>query len=142
MTTVESAAQPRATLEVLRTGPLALIEDLGRPGLADMGVSRSGAADRRSHELANRLVWGEVCGVGHHVRSVKVGDKLLFRDEDQFEVDPADWEAIERDDVLTIEGLRSALLEGRRVTVVDTRSGRTLSTETCAHRVAFTECSA
>src|SRR5207248_714805 len=32
------------------------IEDLGRPGLADMGVSRSGAADRRSHELANRLV--------------------------------------------------------------------------------------
>ena len=43
-------------------------------------------------------------------------------------VDPADWEAIERDDVLTIEGLRSALLEGRRVAVVDTRSGRTLST--------------
>ncbi len=44
------------TLEVLRTGPLALIEDLGRPGLADMGVSHSGAADRRSHTLANRLV--------------------------------------------------------------------------------------
>ena len=44
------------TLEVLRTGPLALIEDLGRPGLANMGVSRSGAADRRSHQLANRLV--------------------------------------------------------------------------------------
>jgi biotin-dependent carboxylase-like uncharacterized protein len=45
-----------ATLEILRSGPLALIEDLGRPGLADMGVSRSGAADRRSHALANRLV--------------------------------------------------------------------------------------
>src|SRR3954465_5898690 len=44
------------TLEVLRTGPLALIEDLGRPGLAHMGVSGSGAADRRSHQLANRLV--------------------------------------------------------------------------------------
>ena len=44
------------TLEVLRTGPLALIEDLGRPGLAHMGVARSGAADRRSHNLANRLV--------------------------------------------------------------------------------------
>src|SRR3954447_12848083 len=44
------------TLEILRTGPLALIEDLGRPGLADMGVTRSGAADRRSHALANRLV--------------------------------------------------------------------------------------
>ena len=45
-----------ATLEVLSTGPLALVEDLGRPGLAHMGVTRSGAADRRSHTLANRLV--------------------------------------------------------------------------------------
>jgi biotin-dependent carboxylase-like uncharacterized protein len=44
------------TLEVLRTGPLALIEDLGRPGKAQLGVTRSGAADRRSHKLANRLV--------------------------------------------------------------------------------------
>ena len=44
------------TLEILRSGPLALVEDLGRPGLAHMGVSRSGAADRRSHTLANRLV--------------------------------------------------------------------------------------
>lgn len=43
-------------LEVLDTGPLALVEDLGRPGLAHIGVTRSGAADRRSHTLANRLV--------------------------------------------------------------------------------------
>ena len=33
------------TLEILRTGPLALVEDLGRPGLAHLGVGRSGAAD-------------------------------------------------------------------------------------------------
>src|SRR5271154_7253149 len=44
------------TLEVLRTGPLALVQDLGRVGLAPVGVTRSGAADRRSHTLANRLV--------------------------------------------------------------------------------------
>ena len=44
------------TLEILRTGPLALVEDLGRPGKAHLGVTRSGAADRRSHTLANRLV--------------------------------------------------------------------------------------
>src|SRR6201993_456710 len=44
------------TLEILHTGPLALIEDLGRVGLAHIGVPRSGAADRRSHTLANRLV--------------------------------------------------------------------------------------
>lgn len=44
------------TLEILRTGPLALVQDLGRVGLAHLGVSRSGAADRRSHTLANRLL--------------------------------------------------------------------------------------
>ena len=38
-------------------------------------------------ELANRLVWGEVCGVGHNVRTVKVGDKVLYRADDQFEVE-------------------------------------------------------
>lgn len=41
---------------VLATGPLALVQDRGRPGLGGMGVGRSGAADRRSHDLANRLV--------------------------------------------------------------------------------------
>ncbi|BAX99855.1 hypothetical protein MSTE_04562 [Mycobacteroides stephanolepidis] len=46
----------RPTLEVMRTGPLALIQDLGRVGKAAMGVGRSGAADRKSHSLANRLV--------------------------------------------------------------------------------------
>src|ERR1700742_4810708 len=44
------------TLEILRPGPLALIEDLVRVGLAHLGVTRSGAADRGSHALANRLV--------------------------------------------------------------------------------------
>ncbi|MEI7715014.1 MAG: biotin-dependent carboxyltransferase family protein [Mycobacterium sp.] len=43
-------------LEILSPGLLAVIEDLGRPGLAHLGVSRSGAADRRAHRLANRLV--------------------------------------------------------------------------------------
>ncbi len=45
-----------AALEILQPGPLALVEDLGRPGLCHLGVTRSGAADRRSHTLANRLV--------------------------------------------------------------------------------------
>lgn len=44
------------TLEILRTGPLAVVQDLGRAGLAHLGVGPSGAADRRSHTLANRLV--------------------------------------------------------------------------------------
>ena len=44
-----------SSLEILRAGPTALVQDLGRPGLADIGVTHSGAADRRSHALANRL---------------------------------------------------------------------------------------
>jgi allophanate hydrolase subunit 2 len=51
-----TVANPQIELEILRSGPLAVIEDLGRPGLAHLGVSRSGAADRRAHRLANRLV--------------------------------------------------------------------------------------
>ncbi|MGN6129045.1 MAG: biotin-dependent carboxyltransferase family protein [Nocardioidaceae bacterium] len=45
-----------ATLLVRRAGPLALVEDLGRPGAAGIGVSRSGAADRQALRLANRAV--------------------------------------------------------------------------------------
>lgn len=43
-------------IEVLDPGPLALVEDLGRPGLGAMGVGSSGAADGGSFRLANRLV--------------------------------------------------------------------------------------
>jgi biotin-dependent carboxylase-like uncharacterized protein len=43
-------------IEVVRTGPLTTVQDLGRPGLAHLGVGRSGAADLGSLRLANRLV--------------------------------------------------------------------------------------
>lgn len=43
-------------IEIVTPGPLATVQDLGRPGLAALGVGRSGAADRRSLGLANRLV--------------------------------------------------------------------------------------
>jgi len=43
-------------LEVLATGPLTLVEDLGRPGYAAVGVGRSGAADRAAYRLAERLL--------------------------------------------------------------------------------------
>ena len=44
------------SVTVLRSGPLCTIQDEGRPGLADTGVARSGACDRASFRLANRLV--------------------------------------------------------------------------------------
>jgi biotin-dependent carboxylase-like uncharacterized protein len=43
-------------LQVLATGPLTLIQDLGRPGLAALGVGRSGAADRGAFRLGARLL--------------------------------------------------------------------------------------
>lgn len=45
-----------STLRVLDPGALTLVQDLGRPGLAALGVSASGAFDRTAHRLANRLV--------------------------------------------------------------------------------------
>jgi biotin-dependent carboxylase-like uncharacterized protein len=44
---------------VEQPGPLTTVQDLGRPGLAHLGVGRSGAADRVSLRLANRLVGNE-----------------------------------------------------------------------------------
>ena len=62
MTVIEAAARTadpadvRGGITVLSPGPLTMIQDLGRPGLAAVGVGRSGAADRGSLRLANRLV--------------------------------------------------------------------------------------
>lgn len=46
----------RPTVEVLAPGVLTLVQDRGRPGLAAVGVGRSGAADAGALRLANRLV--------------------------------------------------------------------------------------
>ncbi|WP_250549426.1 GroES family chaperonin [Pseudonocardia sp. H11422] len=55
-----------------------------------------GAGERRSNagivipataQVAKRLVWGEVFGVGQHVRTVKVGDRVLLSPDDQHEVE-------------------------------------------------------
>jgi biotin-dependent carboxylase-like uncharacterized protein len=43
-------------LEVLAPGPLTLVQDLGRVGLAAVGVGRSGAADRGAFRLGARLL--------------------------------------------------------------------------------------
>jgi biotin-dependent carboxylase-like uncharacterized protein len=44
------------SVQVLRSGALTTVQDGGRPGLAHLGVPRSGALDRDAHHLANRLV--------------------------------------------------------------------------------------
>lgn len=44
------------SVTVLDTGLLTTVQDSGRPGWAALGVGRSGACDRASYRLANRLV--------------------------------------------------------------------------------------
>ncbi|MCR2802216.1 5-oxoprolinase/urea amidolyase family protein [Microbacterium sp. zg-Y818] len=48
-----------AAVEVVAPGPLATLQDLGRPGHAAEGIARSGAADRGALRTANRLVGGD-----------------------------------------------------------------------------------
>ena len=43
-------------IEVIATGPLTTVQDVGRPGYVSLGVPRSGAFDRSAARLANRLV--------------------------------------------------------------------------------------
>jgi biotin-dependent carboxylase-like uncharacterized protein len=54
-------------LQVLETGPLATVQDLGRPGLAGLGVGRSGAADPAALRLGNRLLGNDVRAAGVEV---------------------------------------------------------------------------
>lgn len=46
----------RAALTVVEPGPLTTVQDAGRPGQGALGIGRSGACDRASYRLANRLV--------------------------------------------------------------------------------------
>ena len=56
-----------SALEVLEPGLLTLVEDLGRPGWAHIGVGRSGAADAGALRLANRLVANDEGAAGLEV---------------------------------------------------------------------------
>ncbi len=56
---------------------------------ADDGERRSsgGIVIPATAQVARRLTWGDVLGVGNNVRSVKVDDRVLFNPEDQYEVE-------------------------------------------------------
>jgi biotin-dependent carboxylase-like uncharacterized protein len=62
-------------IEIVEPGPLASVQDLGRPGWAALGVPRSGAFDRGAARLANRLVGNDI---GAAVLEVTLGG-LAFR---------------------------------------------------------------
>ena len=56
---VEASMSTASALVVTAPGLQALVQDLGRPGFGDLGVSAAGAADRQSARQANRLVGNE-----------------------------------------------------------------------------------
>ena len=67
---------PARTIEVLQPGPLATIQDLGRPGLGHLGVPHSGAADAGSLRLANALVGNDAGAAGLEVTLGRLGLRL------------------------------------------------------------------
>lgn len=68
-----------SSLTVLETGPLATIQDVGRAGQAALGVPASGACDRSSYALANRLVGNEA---GAAALEVTYGGLAIHADND------------------------------------------------------------
>ncbi|WP_431245494.1 biotin-dependent carboxyltransferase family protein [Leifsonia xyli] len=99
-------------LRILNPGALALVEDLGRAGLAAVGVGRSGALDRGALRLGNRLLGNDESDAGIEV--------LLGGFEVAFEADT--WFAV-------TGATGPLLLDGRRVDAhlaVRARAGQVL----------------
>jgi biotin-dependent carboxylase-like uncharacterized protein len=67
------------SITVLATGVLTTVQDAGRPGMAALGVGRSGACDRTAYRLANRLVGNAECAP---VLEVTMGGLHLRADGD------------------------------------------------------------
>ncbi len=49
--------------------------------------SRAGILIPATAQVSRRLSWAKAVAVGPHVRTVKVGDSVLFNPEDRFEVE-------------------------------------------------------
>ncbi|QHG81014.1 biotin-dependent carboxyltransferase family protein [Rhodococcus rhodochrous] len=136
-----------AWFEVLSGGMLTTVQDRGRPGYGSSGLTRSGAADRRAHDAANRLVGNqpdaatlEVTGGGLAVRSV--GETIVAVTGARADVTVCDrpvgdWARItlRNDDVLRIgipnEGLRTYLAVRGGIDVPEVLGSR--STDTLSH---------
>jgi biotin-dependent carboxylase-like uncharacterized protein len=93
-------------LSVTATGPLTMVQDMGRPGYAHLGVTLSGAADRGSLKLANRLVGNEESAAGLEVTAG--GLRLVARSTMLIAVTGA---AVE----LTVDGIPAAFATAIRL---------------------------
>ena len=95
-------------LEVLATGPLTLVQDLGRTGWVALGVGVSGAYDRGALRLANRLVGNREGAAA--LETVGAGLALRATSSCEVAVTGADGSlAVERDGRSIAVGRRSPL---------------------------------
>jgi biotin-dependent carboxylase-like uncharacterized protein len=101
------------TLTVLRTGPLTVVKDAGRPGHAHQGVAPTGAVDRGAYARANALA-GNPAGAA--VLECTLGGLRLRADE------PVVVVLTGTDAVLDVDGARSGVEE-----VVEVPAGATVS---------------
>lgn len=133
-----------AWFDVISGGMLTTVQDRGRPGYGSSGLTRSGAADRRAHDAANRLVGNqpdaatlEVTGGGLVVRSV--GETIVSVTGARADVTVCDrpvgdWARItlRNDDVLRIgvpnDGLRTYLAVRGGIDVPEVLGSRSTDT--------------
>jgi biotin-dependent carboxylase-like uncharacterized protein len=101
------------TLTVLRTGPLTVVKDAGRPGHAHQGVAPTGAVDRGAYARANALAGNPP---GAAVLECTLGGLRLRADE------PVVVVLTGTDAVLDVDGARAGVEE-----VVEVPAGATVS---------------
>lgn len=82
MSTANNSPDPKLEIQLLHDRVLVRLT-------ADDGERRSGGGIviPATAQMARRLGWGDVLGVGNNVRNIKVGDRVLFNPEDQLEVE-------------------------------------------------------
>ena len=73
---------PKLQIQMLHDRVMVRVTDANGERRSSAGIVIPATA-----EVAKRLIWGEVSGVGQHVRTVKVGDRVLFGRDDQYEVE-------------------------------------------------------
>ena len=76
-----SQAKSLDQISVLFDRVLVVIDDDGERR------SRAGILIPATAQVARRLSWARVVAVGPHVRTVRIGDRVLFATEERYEVD-------------------------------------------------------
>ncbi len=126
----ESRSTPAARhLEILEPGLQSLIQDLGRPGLGNLGVSASGAADTASARQANRLVGNapDAALIENLLGTLRIrahGDQVLALAgaTAQLRIIPVDTDEFHLERTVGMDS-PFALLDGETLTVTPSGSG-------------------